>query len=139
MQRIGSICINDFKHLPGDLRIKLRPHIGFNFRSDLILRHKAAVAAVGGHGVVAVRDGDDTGKQRYFLAAFSVRISLSVITFVVPPGTDRQIGTAVYFFKNIIAGDRMLLYQIILILCELIGLLIIASGTPIFPTSCRSP
>ena len=62
MQCICRICIYDLKHLLGNLRIKLRSHMLFNFSSDLFLRHIASVAAVGGHRVIAVSNGYDTGK-----------------------------------------------------------------------------
>ena len=97
MKCIFLIFIDNGEHAFSDLRIELYSGILPDLFADNILRKVLPVAPVRCHRIVTVSNCDNAREERYFFAFFFVFLSLAVISFVMPSGTDGKVGTAVYF------------------------------------------
>ena len=72
-----------------------------------MLRQGIPVTAFGGHGIIGIGDGDDSGVFGDILALEAVRVTLPVVPFMMIVGTDAQVGRLLYAGENLIAVNRM--------------------------------
>ena len=77
-------------HDLGVFRIELRSDALHDLLSYYVLRYRVTVAPVGSHGIICVRNSDDTCELRYILTFESFRISSSVVTLMMIARTDLE-------------------------------------------------
>ena len=104
---VFQIQIDQVQHDFGILRIKLRPHALDQLFTHLLLRNRLAVAALGGHGIIGIRNGDDTCDIGNIFPLQPVGIASPVIAFVMVVCPDAQIRGLLDTGENPVAVNRV--------------------------------
>lgn len=85
MHLIFRILIDHLQHNRGITRVKLTSAALCYLTSYLFLRHDIPIAALGGHGIICIRNTYNPCHFRYLLSPQPVRISCPIITLMMPP------------------------------------------------------
>ena len=91
MHAVILILPDQFQHNFRNLRIELASFSLLEFPRYNLLGEHTAVASLGGHGIVGIRNPDDSCNLRDFGSRKSVRIAFSVIALMMPPCTDGNV------------------------------------------------
>ena len=76
-----------------ELRIELSSSASLELSDGDIVRQGFAVAAIGGHRVVAIGDGDDTSEERNVSTDEAARIAAAVPVLVVTPRAGNELAS----------------------------------------------
>src|SRR5690606_22944175 len=106
----------------GNVRIELRAAAAFDFVDRDLVRQRAPVSPVAGHGVVGVRHRDDARNQRDLLPRQAQRVPATVPAFVVQVYARHHGLQELDRVQDVLAVARVLLEDLVFGLGELAGL-----------------
>lgn len=107
LHTVFGVQVDHMDHDLGKVRIKLRPDALDQLLSHDVLGNGVAVAAVGGHGVVGIRHGDDPRDLGDGLALEPFGIASSVVPLVVITRADREPRGLLDAGQDLASCDRM--------------------------------